>query len=115
MDETRVVHSKYEKTGESVNTVRFARRHALYMDLFTKRRCRSSIAPHYPTAKRLSGKNALIIASLFLALNFAFTQAKDNGAIPIGTEPPYFEVPNNHAAMQHAVIEARKTIGKFIG
>jgi hypothetical protein len=36
MDETRVVHSKYEKTGESVNTVRFARRHALSMDLFSK-------------------------------------------------------------------------------
>ncbi|HYY27710.1 MAG TPA: hypothetical protein VE860_07195 [Chthoniobacterales bacterium] len=42
------------------------------------------------TAKRLSGKNALIIASLFLALNFAFKQAKDNGAIPsIGGR--YFE------------------------
>ena len=41
--------------------------------------------------KRLSGKNALIIASLFLALNFdAVIQAKDNRAIPsIGGQ--YFE------------------------
>ena len=42
-------------------------------------------------AKRLSEKNALIIASLFLALNFnAVIQAKDKGAIPsIGGR--YFE------------------------
>jgi uncharacterized protein YegJ (DUF2314 family) len=30
------------------------------------------------------------------------------------TEPEYFEVPNDHAAMHHAVIEARKTVGRFI-
>jgi uncharacterized protein YegJ (DUF2314 family) len=29
-------------------------------------------------------------------------------------EPEYFQVPNDHAAMHHAVIEARKTVGKFI-
>jgi uncharacterized protein YegJ (DUF2314 family) len=30
------------------------------------------------------------------------------------TEPEYFQVPNDHAAMHRAVIEARKTVGKFI-
>jgi uncharacterized protein YegJ (DUF2314 family) len=31
-----------------------------------------------------------------------------------GTEPEYFQVPKDHAAMHRAVIEARKTVGKFI-
>jgi uncharacterized protein YegJ (DUF2314 family) len=30
------------------------------------------------------------------------------------TEPEYFQVPHDHAAMHRAVIEARKTVGKFI-
>src|ERR1700730_4665621 len=29
-------------------------------------------------------------------------------------EPEYFQVPKHHAAMHRAVIEARKTVGKFI-
>jgi uncharacterized protein YegJ (DUF2314 family) len=32
----------------------------------------------------------------------------------VSTEPEYFEVPNDHAAMHRAVNEARKTVGKFI-
>jgi hypothetical protein len=42
--------------------------------------------------------------------------AADTGKLPekIGIEPPYFEVPKNHAAMHRAVLEARKTVGKFI-
>jgi uncharacterized protein YegJ (DUF2314 family) len=31
-----------------------------------------------------------------------------------GTEPKYFEVPSDHAAMHRAVIEARKAVGKCI-
>lgn len=31
------------------------------------------------------------------------------------TEPEYFQVKNEHAAMHQAVIHARKTVGKFIG
>src|SRR5258708_29209764 len=30
------------------------------------------------------------------------------------TEPPYIEVPKNHAAMHRAVLQARKTVGAFI-
>ena len=30
------------------------------------------------------------------------------------TEPEYFQVPSDHVAMHRAVIEARKTVGKFI-
>ena len=30
------------------------------------------------------------------------------------TEPPYLEVPKDHAAMHRAVTEARKTVGEFI-
>jgi uncharacterized protein YegJ (DUF2314 family) len=30
------------------------------------------------------------------------------------SEPGYFQVPNNHAAMHNAVIEARKTVRQFI-
>jgi uncharacterized protein YegJ (DUF2314 family) len=54
-----------------------------------------------------------VIGSILLSFS---ALAADTGKLPenIGTEPPYFEVPNNHAAMRHAVIEARKTIGKFV-
>jgi uncharacterized protein YegJ (DUF2314 family) len=31
------------------------------------------------------------------------------------TEPEYYQVQNEHAAMHQAVIKARKTVGKFIG
>jgi len=31
------------------------------------------------------------------------------------TEPEYYQVQNDHAAMHEAVITARKTVGKFIG
>jgi uncharacterized protein YegJ (DUF2314 family) len=31
------------------------------------------------------------------------------------TEPEYYQVQNDHAAMHEAVIKARKTVGKFIG
>ena len=31
-----------------------------------------------------------------------------------GTEPEFFQVPKDHVAMHRAVIEARKTVGKFI-
>jgi len=30
------------------------------------------------------------------------------------TEPEYFQVPRDHAAMHSAVVQARKTVGKFI-
>jgi uncharacterized protein YegJ (DUF2314 family) len=31
------------------------------------------------------------------------------------TEPEYYQIPNEHAAMHQAVIKARKTVGQFIG
>src|SRR5207253_1894591 len=30
------------------------------------------------------------------------------------SEPEYYQIPKNHAAMHRAVLEARKTVGKFI-
>lgn len=58
----------------------------------------------------------LVIAIGALALWSFIAEAADPGPEPAktGTEPPYFEVPKNHAAMHHAVIQARKNVGVFI-
>jgi uncharacterized protein YegJ (DUF2314 family) len=58
----------------------------------------------------------LIIAISALALWSFIAQAADPVQEPgkSNTEPPYIEVPKNHAAMHHAVIQARKTVGEFI-
>ena len=52
-------------------------------------------------------------ASVLLNLNI---QAADIGQQleRSSTEPPYLEVPKDHAAMHSAVVHARKTVGKFI-
>ncbi len=58
----------------------------------------------------------LIIAISALALWSFIAQAADPGQelAKTDTEPPYIEVPKNHAAMHGAVIQARKTVGQFI-
>jgi len=58
----------------------------------------------------------LIIAISALALWTFIAQAADPGQEleKSNTEPPYIEVPKNHAAMHRAVIQARKTVGEFI-
>jgi uncharacterized protein YegJ (DUF2314 family) len=58
----------------------------------------------------------LIIGISALALWTFIAQAAEPGKelAQIDTEPPYIEVPKNHAAMHGAVIQARKTIGQFI-
>jgi uncharacterized protein YegJ (DUF2314 family) len=55
---------------------------------------------------------ASAIAGLILNAQGANVVAQElkNG----NTEPEYFQVPNGHAAMHHAVVEARKTVGQFI-
>jgi uncharacterized protein YegJ (DUF2314 family) len=64
-----------------------------------------------------NGRPANLIIAVIGSILLCFSAlAADTGKVPekIGTEPPYFEVPNNDVAMQAAVIEARKTIGQFI-
>ena len=58
----------------------------------------------------------LIIAIGALTLWSFIAQAADPGTEPTktATEPPYIEVPKNHAAMHGAVIQARKTVGQFV-
>ena len=58
----------------------------------------------------------LIVAISALTLSTFVAQAADPGPEPTktDTEPPYIEVPKNHAAMHSAVIQARKTVGQFI-
>lgn len=53
--------------------------------------------------------------SALVSLSF-IAQAADQGQEPEkgSIEPPYFEVPKDHAAMHRAVTEARKTVGEFI-
>src|SRR5258708_30699528 len=54
-----------------------------------------------------------ISALLFLSFT---AQAVDQGQEleKSSIEPPYFEVPKDHAAMHRAVTQARKTVGEFI-
>jgi uncharacterized protein YegJ (DUF2314 family) len=58
----------------------------------------------------------LIIAISALALASITAQAADTGQAfeKKSTEPPYIEVPKDHAAMHQAVIQARKTVAEFI-
>jgi uncharacterized protein YegJ (DUF2314 family) len=58
----------------------------------------------------------LIIAISALTLWSFIAQAADpgQGLGKSNTEPPYIEVPKNHAAMHRAVLQARKTVGVFI-
>jgi uncharacterized protein YegJ (DUF2314 family) len=58
----------------------------------------------------------LIVAISAFALWTFVAQAADPGQELTKTdaEPPYIEVPKNHAAMHGAVIQARKTVGQFI-
>ena len=58
----------------------------------------------------------LIIAISALALWSFIAQAADprQELVKSNTEPPYIEVPKNHAAMHRAVNQARKTVGAFI-
>jgi uncharacterized protein YegJ (DUF2314 family) len=59
-----------------------------------------------------------LLAAVFLA-GIALPAKADN-PIPkelqnkTATEPEYYQVQNDHAAMHQAVIKARKTVGKFI-
>jgi len=54
-----------------------------------------------------------ISALLFLSFT---AQAVDQGQEleKSSIEPPYFEVPKDHAAMHRAVTQARKTVGEII-
>jgi len=55
---------------------------------------------------------ALVITCLALnaeGANLVGQELKNGGA-----EPEYYQVPNDHAAVHRAVIEARKTVGQFI-
>src|SRR5258707_2264924 len=58
----------------------------------------------------------LIIAISALAFWSFTAKAADprKGIVKRNTEPPYIEVPKNHAAMHRAVLQARKTVGAFI-
>lgn len=58
----------------------------------------------------------LVLAISALALQNFSVQAADPGqeSAKANTEPPYIEVPKNHAAMHRAVIQAPKTVGEFI-
>jgi uncharacterized protein YegJ (DUF2314 family) len=58
----------------------------------------------------------LVIAISALALWSFIARAADPGQElgKANPEPPYIEVPKNHAAMHRAVIQARKTVGAFI-
>ncbi len=58
----------------------------------------------------------LVIAISALALWSFIAQAADprQELGKSNTEPPYIEVPKNHAAMHRAVLQARKTVGAFI-
>jgi uncharacterized protein YegJ (DUF2314 family) len=50
------------------------------------------------------------LASSVQAANIVGSEQLKQGS----TDPEYFQVPKDHAAMQRAVQEARKTVGKFI-
>jgi uncharacterized protein YegJ (DUF2314 family) len=57
----------------------------------------------------------LIAISAFVLLSFSAQAADPTQELEKSSaEPPYFEVPKDHAAMHHAVTEARKTVGEFI-
>lgn len=58
----------------------------------------------------------LVIAISALVLLSFSAQAADTGQELEKSiaEPPYFEVPKDHAAMHRAVIQARKTVGEFV-
>jgi uncharacterized protein YegJ (DUF2314 family) len=71
-----------------------------------------SMRGNFRTISLIALVGAPVTAGLTLNAQAANVVAQElkNGS----TEPEYFQVPSNHAAMHRAVIEARKTVGKFI-
>jgi uncharacterized protein YegJ (DUF2314 family) len=70
------------------------------------------IKGHLRTINLIALVGASVIAGLTLnaqAANVVSQELKKGS-----TEPEYFQVPKDHAAMHRAVIAARKTVGKFI-
>ncbi len=65
---------------------------------------------------RTTGLIALLAVSTALGLTQRVQAANVIGqnVTQGASEPGYFQVPNNHAAMHNAVIEARKTVRQFI-
>ena len=62
-------------------------------------------------------RSVLLAAALFVGIPLS---VKADNPIPkelqnkTASEPDYYQVPNEHAAMHQAVVEARRTVGKFV-
>jgi uncharacterized protein YegJ (DUF2314 family) len=55
-----------------------------------------------------------ISASVLLSFNAHPADLVGRELQKSSTEPPYYEVPNDHTVMHRAVTQARKTVGEFI-